>query len=40
MLRALARDLDARTADEFAFALATNPAERAIIEQRLLEVQI
>jgi len=35
LLRALGRNQDARTADARALALATNPAERALIEQRL-----
>ncbi|HLB78137.1 MAG TPA: DUF6596 domain-containing protein, partial [Candidatus Dormibacteraeota bacterium] len=35
LLRALGRNSDAREADGRALALATNPAERALIEQRL-----
>ena len=35
LLRAMGRNQDARTADARALALATNPAERALIEQRL-----
>jgi RNA polymerase sigma-70 factor (ECF subfamily) len=35
LLRVLGRNQDARTADARALALATNPAERALIEQRL-----
>ena len=38
LLRALARDDEATAEDRRAFALATNPAERAVIEQRLLDV--
>ncbi len=36
LLRGLERNQEARTADARALALATNPAERALIEQRLL----
>jgi predicted RNA polymerase sigma factor len=37
LLRALGREAEARTADSRALALAVNPAERAVIEQRLLD---
>ena len=35
LLRALGRDADARLADTRALALTGNPAERALLEQRL-----
>jgi len=37
LLRALGRNGDARAADQRALQLATNPAERALIEQRLVD---
>ncbi len=37
LLRALNRNDEARAADERAFALASNPAERALIEERLTQ---